>query len=92
MQTLTERILLELKGALTSPDPVDALRALTALRDELDVLEHEQVRRALDGGDTFADVARGLGISRQAAHRRYRYLPVSGRAGTPGRPVRRLDR
>jgi hypothetical protein len=37
-------------------------------------------------------VARGLGISRQAAHRRYRYLPVSGRAGTPGRPVRRLDR
>ena len=39
------------------------------------------VRRALASGATFAAVARSLGISRQAAHRRYRD-EFSGRNGS----------
>ena len=67
-------ILNHLQQTLTSPEPLEALRALTALRAELDAFEREQVRRALESGDSYTTVARGLGISRQAAHRRYRGL------------------
>jgi ATP-dependent Clp protease ATP-binding subunit ClpA len=54
--------------------PTAALRAMTALREELHAFERLQVARALDAGQSFSDVARALGISRQAAHRRYRDL------------------
>jgi transposase-like protein len=47
---------------------------MTALREELDAFERLQVARALDAGQSFGDVARAIGISRQAAHRRYRDL------------------
>ena len=47
---------------------------MTALRDELDALERQQVGRALREGKTFTAIAQPLGISRQAAHRRYRDL------------------
>ena len=68
------RILSSLQRTLTSPEPLDALAALTILRSELDAFEREQVRRALESGYSYTAVARGLGISRQAAHRRYRAL------------------
>src|SRR4051794_41898109 len=58
--------------ARTAHSPAEALRALAELREELAQLEHEQVQRALDAGASFSDLARMLGISRQAAHRRYR--------------------
>jgi transposase-like protein len=58
--------------ALTSPSATESLRALGALREELAAFEEGQVRRALDAGATFSELARILGISRQAAHRRYR--------------------
>ncbi len=69
---ITDRILALLERALTTRDPKAALRALTALRVELDVFERQQVARALEAGDSFGAVAAALGISRQAAHRRYR--------------------
>jgi Clp amino terminal domain, pathogenicity island component len=59
--------------ALTSA-PLDSLGALAALRDALGALERRQVARALERGATFAELAAVLGISRQAAHRRYRAL------------------
>ena len=68
------RILDSLQRTLTSPEPLEALAALTTLRSELDAFEREQVRRALENGYSYSAVARGLGISRQAAHRRYRSL------------------
>ena len=68
------RILTSLQHTLTSPEPLEALAALTTLRSELDAFEREQVRRALENGYSYTAVARGLGISRQAAHRRYRSL------------------
>lgn len=75
--------------ALREPDPCTALRTLRALRREVDDLEREQVRRALAAGRSFADLASALGVTRQAAHRRYRHL--SGRdaaAPAPAGPPR----
>jgi transposase-like protein len=58
--------------ALTSPSPTESLRAVGVLREELAAFEEAQVRRALADGATFSQIARILGVSRQAAHRRYR--------------------
>lgn len=69
-----QRIVTLLERALTVAEPTKALSTLTDLRRELDELERVQVARALQGGASYADVALPLGISRQAAHRRYRDL------------------
>src|SRR3954454_3899463 len=69
-----QRILNLLERTLTAPEPTASLRALSALRRELDALERAHVARALQEGQTFAAIAKPLGISRQAAHRRYREL------------------
>ena len=76
---MVERIILRTRGTLTERDPLIALDELQALRAELDAYEHELVGRALESGTTFAAVARSLGISRQAAHRRYRDAFANGR-------------
>jgi ATP-dependent Clp protease ATP-binding subunit ClpA len=62
-----------------------ALRLLTQLRAELEAFERLHVRRGLAAGRSFAELARVLGISRQAAHRRYREL--APRPRTPRRPL-----
>src|SRR3954454_1543675 len=69
-----QRTLGLLERAITASEPTAALRAITSLRDELDALERQQVARALREGKTFTAIAQPLGISRQAAHRRYRDL------------------
>src|SRR4051795_12542357 len=69
-----QRIIALLERTLTDPEPTKALSILTELRHELDELERSHVGRALQSGSSFADVARPLRISRQAAHRRYRDL------------------
>jgi transposase-like protein len=63
-----------MEHAVRAAQPAAALRAMAALREELEAFERLQVARALDAGQSFGDVARALGISRQAAHRRYRDL------------------
>jgi transposase-like protein len=55
-------------------DPETALRALTALRQELDATEPVIVRRALQAGASWSQIARALGVTKQAAHRKYRHL------------------
>src|SRR4051812_3144889 len=69
-----QRIITLLERTLTDGDAVNALSLLSDLRGELDELERFHVGRSLQSGSSFADVARPLGISRQAAHRRYRDL------------------
>jgi ATP-dependent Clp protease ATP-binding subunit ClpA len=46
------------------------------LQRELDAFERRQVARALAEGATFGQIARALGVTRQAAHRRFRGLAV----------------
>jgi hypothetical protein len=67
-----ERIRRLAEASATADDPEPALRASTQLRRELDAFERMQVERSLATGRSFGEVARALGISRQAAHRRYR--------------------
>jgi transposase-like protein len=55
-------------------DPETALRALTALRNELDQMEPDLVRRALRAGASWSQIARALGVTKQAAHHKYRHL------------------
>lgn len=60
--------------AVHTPDAETALRALSALRQELDEMEPQLVARAVQAGATWSDVARALGVSKQAAHRKHRDL------------------
>jgi predicted transcriptional regulator len=52
-------------------DPADGLRAVVALRALADRLEAREVRRALDAGWTYADIAAALGVTRQAVHKKH---------------------
>ena len=66
-----------LEHAMRATDPEVALHAVSALRRELDAFERVQAWRALEAGSSYGAVARALGISRQAAHRRYRELAAA---------------
>ncbi len=66
-------------------DPLRALARLVELRGELEAATRGQVSRALRAGYSFGDLARVLGISRQAAHRRYRRLAPDRATGLEGR-------
>src|SRR5947209_9496847 len=65
-------------------DPETALRALTALRNELDQIEPELVRRALRAGLSWSQIARALSITKQAAHHRHRQLAEEPPVSTNG--------
>ena len=69
-----QQIIALLERALTAAEPVHGLTTLNQLRGELDTLERFHVTRALQQGTSYTAIARPLGISRQAAHRRYRGL------------------
>src|SRR5215208_6902784 len=77
-----ERICALAHEAAEAEEPVVALRALAALRHEVDAFVSVQVGCTLRAGGSFSDVARALGVSRQAVHRRFRDLA----------PPRRRDR
>jgi hypothetical protein len=72
------------KEAANATDGESALRTLNLLREELAELERQQVAWALAGGCSYGDVARALGVSRQAAHRRFRHLAPGQRAASLG--------
>jgi transposase-like protein len=74
---LSHRLVELLEHAVRASEPETALHALSALRRELDAFERVQAWRALDEGSSYGSVARALGISRQAAHRRYRDLAAA---------------
>jgi hypothetical protein len=69
-----ERITSLAADAAGTDSASEALRKVSALRRELESFERLQVARALGEGMNFADIARELGVSRQAAHRRFRDL------------------
>jgi hypothetical protein len=51
--------------------PAEALKALAALKGELDVLEEILVDNALGAGWTWTRIADALGVSKQAAHKKH---------------------
>jgi ATP-dependent Clp protease ATP-binding subunit ClpA len=57
--------------------PRAALRRMGELRRELDAFERGQIAQALADGASFAAIARDLGVSRQAVHRRFRDLAAA---------------
>ncbi|WP_249010336.1 Clp protease N-terminal domain-containing protein [Conexibacter sp. DBS9H8] len=65
---------------LTGPKPTDRLRAIPALRRELDELETAAVADGLAAGMSWREIGEALGTSKQAAHHRH------------SRNVRELDR
>ncbi len=69
------------RDALEIADPENALRAFGALRQELEQIEPELVQRALQSGSSWSQIARALGISKQAAHRKHRHLADPAFAG-----------
>ena len=60
-----------LDAATRLEDPADGLRAVCDLRRHLDQLQTVHVENALRAGWSWSQVAESLGVSRQAAHRRY---------------------
>jgi hypothetical protein len=53
-------------------EPLRALAALAAARRELERIEEIQVRRARLRSISWAAIAQSMGVSRQAAHQRFR--------------------
>jgi hypothetical protein len=51
--------------------PAEALKALAALKGELDALEEILVHNALAAGWTWKRIAEALGVSKQAAHKKH---------------------
>ena len=63
-------------------EPAEGLAAAVALRRLADRLEAEHVERAIRDGWTWAQVAEGLGVSRQAVHKKHaRRLAADGVTG-----------
>ena len=52
-------------------DPLAGLRAVASLRVLTESLELRQVEAAMRAGLSWIDVANGLGVTRQAVHRKY---------------------
>jgi len=61
----------ELAGATSSRDPAVGLAAVAALRALLESLEGLQVSNARERGWSWQQIADGLGVSRQAVHKKH---------------------
>jgi hypothetical protein len=75
----------QLADAVASEDPAVGLRAVASLRALLEQLEALHVQSARDQGWSWQEIGSGLGVSKQAAHRKHG-------GGTSGARLVRLRR
>lgn len=68
---IPERFVADWQQAIGGPSPLLALAATRALRDRLADTERSLVAEALSEGASWEDVAAALGVSRQAAWRKF---------------------
>jgi hypothetical protein len=61
----------QLADAVGSQDPAVGLRAVASLRALLEQLEALHVQNARDRGWSWQEIGAGLGVSKQAVHRKY---------------------
>jgi DNA-directed RNA polymerase specialized sigma24 family protein len=61
----------KLATEMSSDDPEVGLRAVASLRALVDSVEQLQVENARGHGWTWQDIARALGVSKQAVHQKY---------------------
>ncbi len=66
-----------------SETPREAIRAVRAIREYLEMLEYELAARARGCGWSWREVALDFGISASAAHRRFGQLEFEPRARRP---------
>lgn len=64
-----------------APSALRRVAALTARLDDLGAERDLAVSRALAGGATWSEIGEALGVSPQAAHKRYRWVRHSERTG-----------
>ncbi len=67
--------------------PGDGLSAVAALRDQLQMLEAVHVDNALGAGWSWTRIARALGVSRQAAHKKHSRRIRAAQAVPPAPPA-----
>jgi hypothetical protein len=60
-----------IRGAGRASAPERGLRAIAALREELEALERHHVARAVADGWSWSQVALALGVTKQAAHKKH---------------------
>jgi ATP-dependent Clp protease ATP-binding subunit ClpA len=75
------------RAAMNARDPMQGLRAIVALRQELVELEARYVADALREGRTWGQIANALGVSKQAAHKRH-----AGRVGATAGQIKAVPR
>jgi DNA-binding protein H-NS len=67
--------------------PLAALQAIAELRSRLAELEQAALHEAREKGATWEEIATAMGITRQAAHMRFRASSSSGPADSHGQDV-----
>jgi hypothetical protein len=68
-------------------DPATRLRAVSALRSELDSLEAQLAAQALRAGMSWREIGGALGVTKQAAHRRHSRSVASFAQTGAGQPA-----
>ena len=61
--------------------PLDKIESLTARLDEITVERDRSVAQAMAEGASWPEIAGRLGVSTQAAHRRFRWLRLDPETG-----------
>lgn len=70
----------QMVDAAVDPDPATGLAAVAALRGLVEVLEALQVDNARAKGWSWRDIARVLGVSKQAVHHKHSRRPRDGQS------------